>query len=519
MSDTPRQIVGTFKVPTGSAYPNETLTWFRNPRSTGAQGSSVIADEIVRILTDASGKIDDFLLAGDYLVMIRLEDADRYFRCVVPDTEGPHDVSTLVGDYPQHGIIEAVLRAGPDAIAAAESAEIASTARDQSVSAAVESSASKSSAESYAGIATDAKDAAQAAAVAAGASIFATTADGIAATSNGDIFYVAELNSLSVYKNSAGTADFVLSLFEPVFASLAEFKSAVAAGYEAQPGMMVLADGVFYSASPNARSVTGLPGWEVVIDGGSPSPHGSTSPAGRLGSAKSLPEAWGALGLEPRIISVTGDGDAIIANADNFYPAVHFVEPTATGTINVDLSGLAIGRTYRFVNSGSFGGVVSLNVDGNKGMLGDWLSTNTTVKSFNLIAGESVDVVRMDTTSFFAKKAESGLWVPYGTISVKREKDGKYDIIYRRTSSISGLAESTANNIPTGFNLNDAYVVSVSLQPRTDGGAHPDFLPQVTKMGANHSLSNTQFAIRNPNAAAIQQPILIHLKNVSGVMP
>lgn len=125
MTDTPRQVTGVFKTPTGSAFPNETLTWFRNPRRTGSQGGSVIADQIVSCTTDASGAIDFSLVAGDYLVMIRLTDDDRYFRVVVPDDAGPHDVSTLVGDYPQHGIIEAILQAGADAVSVGAGAHMA----------------------------------------------------------------------------------------------------------------------------------------------------------------------------------------------------------------------------------------------------------------------------------------------------------------------------------------------------------------------------------------------------------
>lgn len=116
MTDIPRQLTGVFKVPTGASYANETLTWYRNPRGTGGQGGSVIADDIVQTTTDAAGAIDFSVVAGDYLVMIRLVDEDRYFRVVVPDTVGPHDVSTLVGDYPRHGILEAILQAGADAV-------------------------------------------------------------------------------------------------------------------------------------------------------------------------------------------------------------------------------------------------------------------------------------------------------------------------------------------------------------------------------------------------------------------
>lgn len=121
-SDIPRQLTGVFRAPDGSTFANRTVLFFREPRGAYAQGSSVIVDEVVATSLASNGSIDVSLVAGEYLAMVRLTDADRYFRVAVPDIPGPHAIAGLIGNYPHHGIIEAILQAAADAIAAAETA-------------------------------------------------------------------------------------------------------------------------------------------------------------------------------------------------------------------------------------------------------------------------------------------------------------------------------------------------------------------------------------------------------------
>ena len=96
VTDTLREIFGTLRTPLGATYPNKSLQWFRSVRATVAQGSSVVVDQPMIITTDAVGAINTSVLAGDYLVMVPLSDADRYFRVVVPDAVGPFDISSLI---------------------------------------------------------------------------------------------------------------------------------------------------------------------------------------------------------------------------------------------------------------------------------------------------------------------------------------------------------------------------------------------------------------------------------------
>lgn len=261
-----------------------------------------------------------------------------------------------------------------------------------------------------------------------------------------------------------------------------------------------------------STEITDIPGWRYFGLNDAPTPFND------LRSAASLNEAQIALGLGQRVVSVSpGSAAAYVANADNYLPAIHSVVPSAASFINIDASGLAPGRTYRFVNNGAFGTTVFLNVDGNKYFKTNWSSPNATnLRSFSLVAGEAVTIFRLSSVLFVAEKSEMGLWVQSGYTVYRRELDGTYRFIYTRTFSISGLAESTANTLPTGFNLNSARVESVVVTPAADGSPPPDLPPQVTKLGATHGLAANRFAIRNPNAEAITHPIRVVLSNVSG---
>ena len=95
-TDTLRQITGILRTPEGSPFPNKTLTWFRERRVVQAQGSSVVLDEPFYVVTDAAGAIDHLVMAGNYLVLVRLKDTDRYFRVSVPDQAGPLNIADLV---------------------------------------------------------------------------------------------------------------------------------------------------------------------------------------------------------------------------------------------------------------------------------------------------------------------------------------------------------------------------------------------------------------------------------------
>jgi hypothetical protein len=99
-TDTLRRVTGVFRTPEGSVLPNRTLTWFRERREVQAQGSSVVLDEPFYVQTNNAGAIDHHVMAGNYVVFVRLKDADRYFRVSVPDQPGPFNIADLVDAPP-----------------------------------------------------------------------------------------------------------------------------------------------------------------------------------------------------------------------------------------------------------------------------------------------------------------------------------------------------------------------------------------------------------------------------------
>ena len=223
-------------------------------------------------------------------------------------------------------------------------------------------------------------------------------------------------------------------------------------------------------------------------------------------------------GIGRRVVSISGTDPSYVVNQDDFLPAIHSIVPDGTSTKNLDVSGLAVTRSYRFVNTGAFGSVVTLNVDENKYFKSNWISPSVTnIRSFDLKAGEAVTIFRLSTSAFVADRSESGLRITNGPSEYVREKDGTYRLIYTRTDSISGSAESTANTVPAAFSLDNAHLESVCYLPDASGTAQLDLLPQVTKIGTTHSLSANQFAIRNPNAGATAHPIRVIFSNVTEV--
>ena len=92
-----RLVTGVFATPDGTIVANRSLTWLRNPRVTVGQGGRVIVDEPFVVQTNGAGEMSRDMEPGNYLVMVRLSDVDRYFEVPIPEGEGPVDVALQVG--------------------------------------------------------------------------------------------------------------------------------------------------------------------------------------------------------------------------------------------------------------------------------------------------------------------------------------------------------------------------------------------------------------------------------------
>ena len=256
-TDTLRQVFGTLRTPNGSAFPNKSLKWFRERRVVVGQGSSVVLDEPFIVATDAVGEIDIDVMAGAYLVLAPLSDADRYFRVVVPDQAGPFDISSLIdgptvepddltqfealvakakawANAPEDSVVESGEFSAKHYAAKAEEERIgAQAAVDAAVAAAlakaeewaenpedVEVEAGKYSAKHWSVKSEEERVASEAArtgselaatnaaaardAAFVNAAVYATTAAGLAATTTGQQFQVVSGDEIIRYRHDAG---------------------------------------------------------------------------------------------------------------------------------------------------------------------------------------------------------------------------------------------------------------------------------------------------------------------------
>lgn len=117
-------------------------------------------------------------------------------------------------------------------------------------------------AETAANTSTAAAAQAQAFAVSAGAIIRADTTAGIAATTDGQFFYVPEFSGLRAYENDGGTAVAGPFVGQPVFPLRSTLVSALVAGYIPAAGTVVTAGGLHYEFAGGVdEPLDGLPGW------------------------------------------------------------------------------------------------------------------------------------------------------------------------------------------------------------------------------------------------------------------
>jgi len=203
-TDTLRQVFGALRTPNGSPFPNKSLKWFRERRTTVAQGSSVVLDDPFIVTTDAEGDIDTAVMAGSYLVMAPLSDADRYFRVVVPDQVGPFDISSLIDgpmvepdDLTQFEALVAKAKAWANAPGGAVIDGGEFSAKHYSILA----EGARSDAEGAAKVAQASRDAAS-----INANVYPTKAAGLDATADGQQFQVVSGPEIIRYRNDSGTA-------------------------------------------------------------------------------------------------------------------------------------------------------------------------------------------------------------------------------------------------------------------------------------------------------------------------
>ena len=228
------------------------------------------------------------------------------------------------------------------------------------------------------------------------------------------------------------------------------------------------------------------------------------------------PGAWRAL------IGVAGDRDAITVDGTHVLDATKFL-PNATvfggnGTRNyiLDVSSAVVGYTYAIFNAGILGDRLTLDCGAEYGFLGFGVTPNNlTTKQITVDPGQVAYITRANLTRVHVY-VEGVYWVkPDINNSWRRMDDGTYDVLYRRAGNIAATTEASDIVLPAGFSLDGASVLSVTLQPRTDGVSYNGSPPFITKMGTANGLAANRAAIYNPNSTLMTHPVLIHFSNVT----
>lgn len=229
-------------------------------------------------------------------------------------------------------------------------------------------------------------------------------------------------------------------------------------------------------------------------------------------------EARTAIGIqEGKRITMATNGMNYIMNANDFAPALHYGNLSAAGTVRLDVGAMLPYHDYHIVNESVVDGVVEIDCGDEYHFRGAAISPSvSTTKLIKLFPSQLAVLKKTGGNRIHVTIVDQGYWIVSSVWKQRRLRDGTYEVIYTRTASISAGAESTANNINTALDLTNADVLSVTYQTDAGGTAQQNYPCQVTKKGTTHALAAYQFAIRNPNAAAVTHPILVHFINVTG---
>lgn len=202
-------------------------------------------DDLLGVGVTAAGNVFSYLTEGQYNAIINAVES------VEIDSEAAAAAALSAAGY-----ASASATSAGEALA---SATAAATAAGQAASSAADAATNAASASSSA-------SSAQASAIAAGAPIYANTTLGLAATSDGEFFYVPSYGSLHLYENDGGSATLTDIIGEPVFAARSALVSAISAGWTPRVGTDISVEGVSYEYDGSSTAISDMSGWKVLGD-------------------------------------------------------------------------------------------------------------------------------------------------------------------------------------------------------------------------------------------------------------
>lgn len=244
---------------------------------------------------------------------------------------------------------------------------------------------------------------------------------------------------------------------------------------------------------------------------------GSIGPAGAAGlAAIGTDEARIAYGIGAGRLLFT-PGNHVVnpeQHSDNFYFAV----PSSGQAVRFDVRALRVGPMYTFINGGS--GTGKIEIDSSAEIYFTGAGIPPFVNNIRLIevaAGSMCHLRRTGGNQINVEMPAQSYWIVSGINRYRMDTDGTFEIINIRPegSIISPTSSSTANNVPTTFDITNAITLSVSLDANS-GGTTPTLPPPViTGKGTTHSLNPYQFRLYNPGSSNTNTPIVTHFIRAS----
>lgn len=222
-----------------------------------------------------------------------------------------------------------------------------------------------------------------------------------------------------------------------------------------------------------------------------------------------------ALGIDPaRQTILAGPEPNLILDPLSFAPSIVYAA-ISSGTVTLDIASAMLYTPYQVINASPAGGDLILDVGDEYHFAGaGLLPGNVTTRQVTLAAGKSARFFKGNVTKF-SIILEGETWYGYSGGRYRQADDGSWEFDISRAAGIAAGATATFD-VPAGFSLAGAYVVSLAAQPHASGAAPSGPPPVVTKLGSN-GLPVTQGELYNFAAALWNQPIRIRISNVTKV--